>query len=192
MKWARKLVIGTKEHENFSKAIADSYPALENKYRPLENDAKSQLSAIERVLASEAFKEINGNFEHLEKKSRSVRWFTVSGPTSISDLASKLGRKVQYEILYHQFSKVTHASAISQHVTFKEQRAVFEPIRDLKHIDNLISIPLSLTFDVYEKIVLKYRREDIREFSTKYVNEWRKDFLNIPHVVYEQPGSQQK
>ena len=178
------MITGTAENKKFLKTISKRYPNLKQTFTSLEKKAKSQNSEIDNLLKSKKFRSINQAFNKLETMKTSVQWFNPNGPSSISDLASRLNRKAEYDILYNSYSKITHSNVLSEQVSFKKQTVTFEPIRDLKRINSLLITTLSLTFDVYSKILSEYRKEEKKQFSTKYVQEWRKRFRNIKKVSY--------
>ncbi|MCI0615210.1 DUF5677 domain-containing protein [bacterium] len=183
--WAKRIIKGHKEHEKFFKSIAKFGPGLKKKQEALENEAKKQVKEIDRLLNSAVYEEIDKEFENRETKGSPVSWFTPRGPRSISDLASRLDHRAEYDILYSHYSKIMHGVALSEHIVLGNDQASFKPIRNLQGISGLVTTVLSFTLEIYRIILSHYRREELQNFKTKYVNEWRKRFRVTKNVEYK-------
>ena len=186
MKLNKKIIKGNPEYEDFKKNTEKYGSVFMGIHENNENSAIEQVKEIVQILNLEDFIEINNQFEELEKKKRNkvVSWFEPSGPHSIRDLATRLNLKGEYDLIYSPYSEITHGVALYEHIEIDKELLVFEPIRSLKDFDSEIMFLVSFTLNVYRKIILLYRPDEINIFKEKYVKEWRDSFRNIPKVVY--------
>lgn len=185
--WDKRGIKGYKEHEEFSKAISKFRSMLEE-LESRENEAKEDLEQIEKLLNQNTYKEINQEFDRLKQRQRrkyDFAWYRPWGPASLGDMASRLGLKAEYLILYGEFSRIMHATDFQKHTSIEKGLVTFEPVRKLDEFGFLVSIVINLSIRVYQTILHHYRPDEIQNFNNKYTNEWRTRFLSIKHVKYK-------
>lgn len=183
--WDRRAIKGYKEQEEFSKAI-NKFDSMLEEWESQENKAKEELEQIENLLDRNAYKEINQEFDRLKGgRKYDVAWYRPWGPKSLGHMASKLGLKAEYLILYDEFSRIMHATDFQRHVVIGEGLINFEPVRKLDEFGFLVSIVINLSIRVYRTILHHYRSAEIQNFNNKYANEWRNRFLSIKKVKYK-------
>jgi hypothetical protein len=177
------MILTTDEHKRFEKAI-EQLKLRQN--LEMQEEAKKQVAAIDKVLSKDEYKEINAEFDKMRRPSRDYdqRWYRPCGAKSIAHMAELLGMKPQYDIFYSQFSEIAHSEALRKHILVKEQGIVFEPIRQLEGIRTFLTIVLTLAFQIYRSILKEYRPDELSNFSKKYVEEWRSRFRSIKDVKY--------
>jgi hypothetical protein len=181
--WLCRMIPATNEHKRFEKAIGE-LKLTQN--LEMQEEAKKQVAAIDKVLSKDEYKEMNAEFDKMKKPLRDYdqRWYRPCGVKSIADIAERLGIKPQYDIFYSQFSEIAHSEALRKHILVNEQGIVFEPIRQLEGIRTFLTIVLTFTFHIYRSILSEYRPGELSNFSKKYVEEWRIRFRSIKDVKY--------
>ncbi len=73
------------------------------------------------------------------------------------------------------------------HFVATERGVVYDHIRTLNSLDQVLRIAIPLITETYRQVLKKYRPGELTNFSRKYINEWRVPFHNIPKV--EKKGS---
>jgi len=181
--WLRRMVPKTDEQKRFEEAIKELNLSQD---QPMQEEARKQLAAIDKVLSKDEYKEINAEFDKMKRRGRDYDqpWYRPSGARSLADMAARLGVKPQYDIFYTQFSEIAHSEAFAKHILIKEQGIVFEPIRQLERVRTFLTIVLSLAIRIYQLILKEYRPEELSNFGRKYLEEWRLRFHTIKDVKY--------
>jgi hypothetical protein len=186
--WALRFIKGTHEEEIFSQTIDDlgSYKSNIN-IKDIEKEAEEQLKSIDEILSKEVWSEINKNYESKKsnKTSTEAHWYKLLGINSIKQLAKELNRLPEYDFYYSKSSDVMHSISYSEHVRFDNGTVIFEPVRSLNDVKNIIFFISLIAFSSYKPIIEKYNPKELKEFAKKYYDDWRDLFLNIPTVTYK-------
>jgi len=186
--WQRRVIPGTDEYERFKNHISSLSAMMEPaRFAALEKEANKQDGEISSILTNTNNNAINDEFDKLKKRHFDVAWYTPAGPSSIGDMARKLGLEVEYDLFYSQFSDISHAGAFERHVKFDGHATVFEPIRSPEGIRPLVNIVATLAFRILRLMIAKYFPQDMKSFDETYVKEWRSRFLSVPEVIVEDP-----
>lgn len=185
LEWAKRGIPGTEENKTFNK-ILDLLPPIKAKVVSEESvgKAKKQVEVINKILSQVGFDSINKEFERLRRKY-DPPWYQPWGVNSLKDMAERLGRNAEYQILYSFFSGIAHGENLKIQVELKKEKITFEPIRHLKEIDDVLRNTIALALRLYQKILEYFRPEELPNFSRKYVEEWRERFRSIPKVTYK-------
>ncbi len=184
LEFLRSFVKGTVEHKKFSKAIKKYEHSLQEQFKTYEKSAINEIKDINNLLQSKKYNELNLQFENLEKK-RYIKWYQPNGPNSIKDLSYRLNYQAEYEIIYTTFSKITHSNVLSDQIKVQNNKVIFENIRSLNESQTVLLIVLSLTMDIYMKILKKYRPEELVNFRKTYKIDWRNAFQSIKKINYD-------
>lgn len=184
--WALRLIRGTREQETFSESFADLEEYIKHTdLETIEKQAEEERSKIDEILSKDSWNDINIEFEERRKKSGTEPyWYKMLGITSIRRLAKEVGRLAEYDLYYSKSSEVMHAASYKEHVQFSKGGVVFEPIRQLGEIHNLLRFATIVAISSYRSILKHYRTGELDNFSRKYIRDWREAFLNIPSVSY--------
>lgn len=187
--WALRIIGGTPEHHEFASEIQDLAPYVNFERLGIQQVANNRLSEIDRILNQTSFKPIDDEFEALKnKRKREAYWYQPFKPSSLGRIAKEVGRYGEYVYFYERGSKATHAASYRNHVQFSQAGAcVFEPIRNLSEIDNLLKFAMWTIIHTYKSIIVQYRAGELQDFIRKYKNDWQLSFLNIPSVEYKPP-----
>lgn len=186
--WALRYLKGTEENQLFLQSVLDLIKYMEpsNVTEEDEDEAKRQVTEIERILSQEGYREINDEFVRMRVKKTGAEayWYKPLGISSIKKIAEEVGRLSEYIIYYSKGSEFTHIASYREHVKFNQGKVKFEPIRQLEGADTIIQSIIGITLASYQSILKHYRYGELRNFGRKYKNEWRVGFQNIPHVSY--------
>ena len=184
-KWTLRFVTSSKEHEDFSKKVDKYKNSLLARIDENNDDAKQQADAIDALLAQEPYVLINHEFERLKGDRKfDVPWYSPNGPSSIADMATRVGYGAEYESFYSRFSQIMHASTQLDHVKFESDTVTFEPIRKLDRLRTILNVGIGFSIKAYRIVLNHYRRQELENFSRKYVQQWRDTFLSIKEVSY--------
>ena len=184
--WSLRFKPGTKEQEAFSETIRDLEPHLKT-YDPktVRTSAVDLIAKVDTILAKPEWHEINAEFEKRYRRSGvEAYWYKLLGINSIKKLARAVSRLDEYHFYYSRSSEVMYTAAYRNHVSFREGLVVFEPIRQLKDIDQLLRFITIIAISTYKSIIKHYMYNELKGYIEKYVRDWRDLFLNIPSVSY--------
>ena len=178
---------GTAENIEFNRKLTGTH--LENildNVTSIQPEITKQNYEINKMLQSAEYTDINLEFDRLKGTRRNdVYWYQPWGPNSISDLVERLQRGAEYVIFYSSLSNITHSQSIDQMISYKDDKVIFENIRNLESIDTVISITSSYCYRTFRLILEKYSPSEVENLSRKYAEEWRDRSMNIPKVKYE-------
>ena len=184
--WAQRATTGTKESVEFEaivKQIGVDLKTLQPKWAAA---AATQIGEIDKTLALPKYASINQAFDTEKKTKKKDRhdpnWYEVLGAPSIRSLAKTLHRAAEYELVYSKGSKVTHTSDLMPHVTVGDDQVSINPIRSLAGAQDLIVNTAGILIRTYKDVLSFYRNEELQAFSTKYLNDWQRPFLETPNI----------
>ena len=184
--WAKRIIPGTKEREAFQTTLEKISSIVDpDEEKQKMEEAKKQIANIDKILGQSEFRDINDEFDKIKKRQHDEPWYKPGGPSSLKDMANRLGLNSEWELFYTQFSEISHAQALRKHIRFKKNEIVFEPIRYLEGIDVLLRMTLSFAIRTYRTILQHYRPEELTNFGRKYLTEWRERFWSIKGVNYK-------
>ena len=184
--WAKRALSDSAEHEEFSSVFEKiGKGKIAEDYDDYENEEKKKIEAIDHILADPKFSGINTDLERCRGNLLyEIEWYkTPDCRRSIWKISIDIGMKAEYQVLYSHFSSVTHNAASDKHIAFDDDKIVFQPIRSIDNIGNVMMLAISYTIDLYRLILGKYRPAEITNFSNKYKDEWQERHLGIVNPV---------
>jgi hypothetical protein len=182
--WAARLLPGSVEAQEFGywRPAWRSDTEIEK----VREAAKEQIEAIDKHLSNPKYVAINQEFERIaQKRHHEVSWYTPLGFSSFRKIAADVGKLREYTVIYGGGSEAMHASNYKHHLTIGDGEVVFEPLRHLEGFTAIFSFALSIVFGAYRRMLTEYRPGELTVFNKKYVETWRKTFLNLPQIKYE-------
>lgn len=129
---------------------------------------------------------VNGLFEHLPTGRKPASWFTPAGCRSIRHMAAQVHKSAEYHILYSGYCKSTHGQIFHEQVGFRDDKIIYEPIRNLRRLHELLSSTVTYIIRMYRLVILHYRQEEIAAFNKKYATEWMMRIRAMSTVEYDQ------
>jgi hypothetical protein len=104
---------------------------------------------------------------------------------SLKELAKDCGKLSQYQTFYASWSETTHGTAYGPHVQFDANGTVhFEALRKLTKFPELIRTSVAFAFNAYRLVLNEYRDGELPAYGRKYIENWKKAFMEIPRVNY--------
>lgn len=184
-KWALRFVSSSADHNNFIKKVEKYQESLLARSQEHNDEASEQADAISNLLSKEPYHEINQEFDRLKgDRKYDVPWYKPAGPSSIADMAERVGYGAEYEVFYSQYSQIMHASSQLDNVKFANGSITFEPIRKLDRLRPILNVGIGFSIKAFKTVLNKYRPQEIQNFSEKYAKDWRDAFLSIKDVTY--------
>lgn len=183
--WASRTLPGSPESQEFVAGMNKSGVVIKDE---LSQSAKTQIDEIDRVLSGPKFAEINNEFtkyRNERRKKYDPAWYVPLGQPTLGAIARSLGKYSLYAMLYANASEVMHTSSYDHHVKIAEGRITFQPIRSLEGFENILRFTVGIAFSTFRGMLNEYRPGEVQLFNRKYVEKWRKDFLNFPKIRYE-------
>jgi hypothetical protein len=180
---ARKFIPHTAEHRRF--AVGMGATLKPDDWKKGKEEAIERLTSIRRALRRKEFKMLNREFVAARgKRDFDKPWYYPTGPRSLAQLAKMLDAQGLYDILYSELSEIAHSQAIGDSVQIRRGSFVIEPIRDLAEFEETFSFSISMSFEVYRRILERYRPDELPNFRKKFIAEWRDRFRNIKKTEY--------
>ncbi len=188
--WLYRTQEGNQEHDRFFDQLGEFGEAMEETRDRLSAGSEKYIESIEKLLSHPELLEANEKLDKAKgNKKYEPAWYTPFGMRSIRQIANDMNRLHEYEIFYSQASEKMHGSDYRSHVRFSGGTVNVEPIRNLDGLTTIINYVVSATLHTYKVIINRYRPAQIKEFGEKYLQYWRKPFLNMPDINYKRSGS---
>jgi hypothetical protein len=188
--WACRGISGTAEHQSFSIAWRSEFG--DDWSIPVEDldYARQRVSAIDALLDSDTYREINGWFDRARSKRHfDPEWYKVGpdAPRSIFALAKKLNRAAYYLSVYQMCSDHVHGTrsghgfGVAKDLGGGHGLVRFEPIRKLSEFSFPFTTSVHLMLRIFERALEHYRPSELRNFSSLLAGEWA-GVLELPEV----------
>jgi hypothetical protein len=178
--WARRLRPGTPEAGAFLPGV--QWRSTESESADSTALAEKMERAIDQILSSPEYAATDNLFVARKPGSRDREWYMVLGVPHIREMASRLGRSVEYELIYGPGSDVTHADVFASHVRVGEGQTSLTQLRSLRGYRALMQSVVPAAIGTYQRTLEHYRSEEVPRFAAKYVTEWRGRFQAIPAI----------
>lgn len=186
--WAAMGVPGTPEYEQTKDlgggAFADMLDDEEE-----QAWAEEQVENIdEHLTANPRLNELNKKFEELKekKRGREPEWYEPNGPSSRADMAARLGRDDEYNILYRHWSDVAHGSRSRHHWRIDSgSRIVVEPIRTVAGLDHVFSLTKTFGERATRMLTQEFTPAEWKRLSDKLTDAWA-DEREMPDIEIEE------
>ena len=180
---AQRLQPGSPE----ATAFAASMPDLESLKDPkVIEQAQDDIKNIDRVLSQHEFAVVSKTFDQFAKRRKAdPAWYVPLGMRSVNAVISAVGRSAEYTMFYNPWSETMHSSNYRQHVRMGKGTVTFEPLRHLEGFAALFRLSVTTALRTYRAILTQYRDGELRAFSTKYSENWKKALMEVPTIKYQ-------
>ncbi len=146
------------------------------------NEARKNLN---HFLARPEFEPIIAEFNRSKTdRIKNPEWYRLfNGPTKIQGLATRVNRKVQYELLYRSWSNFIHAGDISRFITRDDQgqQAIFS-IRNPKMLCKVTFYSAHFILEATRLLLGKFRTGERENFTRWYQDEVQERYLQISNT----------
>lgn len=162
--------------------------------KPIMPTSKSDINRIREIVRKKQ-KILNNNIYYqrslnsykdyeISKKRKPKWWFNLhDGPNDIYDLAKKMRREAQYEILYKNFSGYVHGiSDIEEHIEIENSQVSFPQIRLPRDVQLVVNLSVSFGLCFLKNIIDFYAKEKLIEFCQWYKREIKDKYININKI----------
>jgi Family of unknown function (DUF5677) len=137
---------------------------------------EANLRSFQRRLERPGWKDANAALLALGKHRRLVNWYSAyGGPKSTAQLAAKVGRTKDYNVLYGVWSGVVHAGAELEDL-LKEGKNGEVLIRRLRHPDGfnqVVSFAVDFAVTATRRVLVFYRPAEEKVWAKWYRDEIR-------------------
>jgi hypothetical protein len=182
--WTRCVKPGTPEHEAHKQHMADTITGpiprgLDTAF------VDAEIALLNSKLSAPECAAINAEFDRIKKGQKDKEWYCPAGVNNFREMAKAVGKEGQYKVFFGHFSGVTHGVALDKQISFSKEQVVYEPIRNLTEMDQILRCALTLAVAIYRTVLHHYRYGELENYDRKYVNEWRSRFLSVKAVEYK-------
>jgi hypothetical protein len=177
--WASRTQPSSPESQQFVALMAKSSVTISD---TVVNSAKQQIQEIDRILSQPGFAAIDKEFN---KHRKGCAWYVPLNKRTFREIALEVGKEAQYVVSYAAASQIMHTSSYDQHVKFGKGEVTFEPIRSIEGFENVLRFSLTDAFHTFRAVLKEYRPGEIQVFNRKYLEKWKREFMNFPSIKYE-------
>ena len=147
-------------------------------------DIAERIEAYCRIFAVPAYAESEKEYKRIKKKTRHAprSWFNMhDGPGTIQELAYRLGKPAQYEILYRQWSDMAHGINIIDGKIKSEGpgEISFFQMRLPDEAQFLTTMASGLTLSTMLLFLKQYAKERLGDFGEWYKGTIRERYLRF-------------
>lgn len=130
---------------------------------PTEPEAEKKVQALTKLFAKAHLKEAAEEHERLTGIGRKNPPFYSfwGGPTDVQQLARRLGRGAQYEILYRTWSLTAHGTDLGRQLTQEDGVAAIRVFRDPEDIATTYSLAISFGLETMRALLTYYRPDEL-------------------------------
>lgn len=132
-------------------------------------EARAAKANLEPILDRPHIKPIYDEF----RRCRRPRWYKLfDGPSNRRDLAKRLNRRGQYDFLYREWSKFSHAESLTPFLaTLSDGQPAIEGLRNPGNIKVITNLSLNCIVEVTRLVLWKFRPGEEESFSRWYQRE---------------------
>jgi hypothetical protein len=134
--------------------------------------------ALAGVLNRPGYADAEQEYQRLKSSKQRFEWFTFyGGPKTIQSLARTLKHGAQYELLYRQWSGISHAEDLSHFLTRgAEHKAAFRPLRNHQQMHEVVRNASQLALEATRMMLGKYRHGEEKSIARWYASEIQRYF----------------
>jgi hypothetical protein len=135
---------------------------------------------LENLLVKPNYKDAEKEYQNRKKHGRPEWYNLYNGPSTLRELARSVGDGALYDILYRQWSHVTHAANVSRFITKgNENKMAFQPLRRPDDIAQVTKFSASFMLDATRNLLGKFRPGEENNFRAWYITEVRENFFHL-------------
>ena len=133
-------------------------------------DAADQIRGFRELLSAPHLREAAEEYERTAKLTKNPPHYALwSGPRTVEQLARKLGRGGQYQLLYRSWSRTVHANDLMRQLAGRDGQAVIRPLRSGDGLTTAYTLAISYGVTALRAVLKHYRPEEIsRSFVSWY------------------------
>ena len=186
--WAQRVISGTADHTAFTAAWQATFERTWQVDANSVAGATATVNEVGRILALPKFAAIDRSFDAARgKRQFDQEWYKVGtgSPTSIRDMAEKLGKTAYYLVLYKSLSAHVHGTAGRSGLRPDGDGLItIEPVRAIAAIGAIYTTAVSIWLWTCRQIMAAYRPDELHGFAVTYSQEWQ-PHLTFPEIQEE-------
>jgi hypothetical protein len=142
---------------------------------PTMPDASAKIAGLEELLTEPHLAEAEKEYQLARKKLKHPRFHSFwNGPRSIEQLAKKLARGAQYEILYRQWSLTGHADDVMRQLSHLDGVPALRPFRNGEGLSNAYGFAINFGLSGMRAVLGFYRPAELDgSFRAWYIAQIR-------------------
>lgn len=182
--WTLRMVPGTPQQDAYKNAWQTTFGADPDLAPEKTASFVERVKDLDALLVSDNYKETNAWFvARRGKQAFEPDWYKPGpdAPTSIRDMALRLGRPSEYSVVFVALSHHSHSSHPSSGFVSRGGRVGIEPVRSFGDLEYVYVLATSLALRFMRIYIDEYRDGEQRALALKYVEEWRAK-LQIPEI----------
>jgi hypothetical protein len=142
---------------------------------PVMSNAEDKIAGLRQVLEAPHLLDAAAEYEKARGARASIKFFALwGGPRSVEQLARKLGRAGQYEILYRGWSRMVHGVDVMRQLRGVDGAAAVQPFRSGEGFKDAYTFALAFCLDAMRAVLTVYRPD---ELSSSYP-QWYKRHIS--------------
>lgn len=190
--WANRTQRGSPDYLAFQKDMEKLGIIVPDTANRLGAEGQKYLQEINRILEKPSLAAIDKEFDSYREKRRlryDPPWYAPLEIQSVRQLAKNLQRLHEYELIYVESSEVMHSTSLEHHINFSQGPMKLIPIRYHEGIDMVLWFSMVPMLKIYLDVLAYYRPDERPNFSRKYFEDWRQEFIGILEDEYKNDNS---
>jgi len=158
---------------------------LKNVTIPDYPNIEEAIKAKERLINSEFYSDSETSYQAIRQKRGGKNpkwWFNLhDGPSDICDLATKMGRPAQYEVMYRNWAGYAHGTGgMDEQVEIVKKNEIAIPqLRLPEGAEFIAFIAISYGLMIIKTMIQEYATEKMKEFSQWYKAEIQAGYMDL-------------
>jgi hypothetical protein len=182
--YLKKFIKDDPLHEEYVKKYKNDN-LLKNMTIPEIPNVMESIRAKEKLIKSEFYSSSEASYRAIKeaRKGRNPKWWfnLHDGPSDIFDLAEKLGRPAQYEVMYRNWAGYAHGTGgMDEQVEIvKKDQIAIPQLRVPETAEFVAFIAISYGLTIIRLIVQEYAKDKLKDVAAWYEKEIRAGYMDM-------------
>jgi Family of unknown function (DUF5677) len=145
-------------------------------------DYPKMIAGLKAMFRQPMFQPLEAEWQRLKaaRNNKDPEWYALfGGPTSVRDLAIRVGAPALYEFLYRAWSNEVHAGSAMEAIGLKDGETVIRPIRHPEELQPSVNFARHFSIALAKKIVEAYEPAKMADLRTLYIDSIRQQSLEL-------------
>jgi len=182
--YLRKFLKGDPLHREYLNKYKNDN-LLKNVKIPEYPNIEEAIKAKKRLIDSEFYSDSETAYQAIKSRRDGKNpkwWFNLhNGPNDICDLATKMGRPAQYEVMYRNWAGYAHGTGgMDEQVEIEKKDEIAIPqLRLPEGAEFIAFIAISYGLTIIKTMIQEYATEKMKEFSEWYKAEIQAGYIDL-------------
>jgi hypothetical protein len=162
-------------------------------YTSSEFDLQTARKRLREVLHTLRYKEAATEYSRLRsRKKRALKWYELfDGPSSLEGLAKELGRNVEYEVLYRQWSGLSHATDIvTGRMLGKKGETRILQLRYPVGVEHVFTFAVTFALRAFRAVLRDCDPPKLNELRSWYLDEMQQAYREVSsRTLFKDPDT---